>query len=282
VKTYSPLKPLSDDDLRLLAHIADIYASFPMVPCNTCQYCMPCPYGLDIPGIFSHYNKCINEGLIIEDRQDPEYAKARKAFLIGYDRSVPRLRQANHCIGCNHCLPECPQRINIPRKMQHIDRFVEELKRDGAELGTTVILSALSRTLDEGRYSCVIYNNGETRTFKQRGVLDLHDLVSEKSESLRGALMSDKIVGKGAAALKVLGGVKAIRTEVISTPALKMLTDNGIKAVFDTEVPYVENRRKTGQCPLDNRLQNVSTPNESWPVIQQFVADLRAGVDVMQ
>ena len=90
VKTYSPLKPLSDDDLHLLSQIADLYASFPMVPCNTCQYCMPCPYGLDIPGIFSHYNKCINEGLVVEDRQDPEYAKARKAFLVGYDRSVPR------------------------------------------------------------------------------------------------------------------------------------------------------------------------------------------------
>ena len=282
VKTYSPLKPLSDDDKRLLSQIADLYASFPMVPCNTCQYCMPCPYGLDIPGIFSHYNKCINEGLVVEDRQDPEYAKARKAFLVGYDRSVPRLRQANHCIGCNHCLPECPQRINIPREMQRIDRFVEELKRDGAEMGPTVILSALSRQLDEGRYSCVVYNNGQTRTFKQRGVLDLYDLVSRERDFLKGALMSDKIVGKGAAALMILGGVKGVRTEVVSTPALKMLTDNGIKVVFDTEVPYVENRRKTGQCPLDSRLQGVSTADESWPIIEQFVADLRAGVDVMQ
>ena len=166
--------------------------------------------------------------------------------------------------------------------MQRIDRFVEELKRDGAEMGATVILSALSRQLDEGRYSCVVYNNGQTRTFKQRGVLDLYDLVCRERDFLKGALMSDKIVGKGAAALMILGGVKGVRTEVVSTPALKMLTDNGIKVVFDTEVPYVENRRKTGQCPLDNRLQGVSTADESWPIIEQFVADLRAGVDVMQ
>lgn len=282
VKTYSPLKPLSDDDLHLLAQIADLYASFPMVPCNTCQYCMPCPYGLDIPGIFSHYNKCINEGLVIEDIKDPEYKKARKAFLVGYDRSVPRLRQANHCIGCNHCLPECPQRINIPREMKRIDRFVEELKRDGAEFGPAIILSALSRQLDEGRYSCVIYNNGQTHTYKQSGVQDLHDLLSGDSSLLKGAYMADKIIGKGAAAMMVLGGVVAVSTHVISTPALKMLRDSGIKVYFDTESPYIENRRKTGQCPLDNRLRDVSTAEECWPLIQQFVADLKAGVDVMQ
>ena len=40
------------------------------------------------------------------------YRKARQAFLVGYDRSVPRLRQANHCIGCDQCSPHCPQSIN--------------------------------------------------------------------------------------------------------------------------------------------------------------------------
>lgn len=282
VKTYSPLKPLSDDDLRLLAHIADIYASFPMVPCNTCQYCMPCPYGLDIPGIFSHYNKCINEGLVVEDIKDPEYKKARKAFLVGYDRSVPRLRQANHCISCNHCIPECPQRINIPQEMHRIDRFVEALKIGDADLGEMAVLASLLKQLDAGRLSCVISNNGEVSTYRQSGVQDLYDLLSEGGEKLKGALVADKIIGRGAAAMMVLGGVKAVNTHTISTPALQMLRNGGVKVYFDTEVDYIENRHKTGQCPLDSRLQNLTDPKECWPVIQQFVADLRAGVDVMQ
>lgn len=282
VKTYSPLKPLSDDDLRLLAHIADIYASFPMVPCNTCQYCMPCPYGLDIPGIFSHYNKCINEGLVVEDIKDPEYKKARKAFLVGYDRSVPRLRQANHCISCNHCIPECPQRINIPQEMHRIDRFVEALKIGDADLGEITTLATLLKQLDAGRLSCVISKDGEVTTYRQSGVQDLYDLLSEGGGKLKGALVADKIIGRGAAAMMVLGGVKAVNTHTISTPALQMLRNGGVKVYFDTEVDYIENRRKTGQCPLDSRLQNLTDPKECWPVIQQFVADLRAGVDVMQ
>ena len=54
----------------------------------------------------------------------------RRAFLIGYDRSVPRLRQANHCIGCGRCVEHCPQNIDIPAQMQRIDNFVEQLKQN--------------------------------------------------------------------------------------------------------------------------------------------------------
>lgn len=282
VKTYSPLKPLNDSEFELLEQIADIIANFPAVPCNTCQYCMPCPYGLDIPGIFSHYNKCLNEGNVIEDLKNPEYKKARKAFLVGYDRSVPRLRQASHCISCNHCIPECPQRINIPQEMHRIDRFVEALKIGDADLGEITTLATLLKQLDASRLSCVISKDGEVTTYRQSGVQDLYDLLSEGGGKLKGALVADKIIGRGAAAMMVLGGVKAVNTHTISTPALKMLRDGGVKVYFDTEVDYIENRRKTGQCPLDSRLQNLTDPKECWPVIRQFVADLRAGVDVMQ
>ena len=130
-RTYSPLQPISAEEDAFLMEIArDIY-NLKTIPCNECNYCMPCPYALDIPGIFSHYNKCIREGNMPTDRQHPEYSRRRRAFLVGYDRSVPRLRQANHCIGCRHCVPECPQGIDIPAEMQKIDLFVENLHRNG-------------------------------------------------------------------------------------------------------------------------------------------------------
>ncbi len=91
---------------------------------------MPCTYGLDIPAILLHYNKCVNEGNIPKSRQDEGYAEMRRAFLVGYDRSVPKLRQADHCVGCNECVSHCPQRIRIPREMQRIDKYVESLKQE--------------------------------------------------------------------------------------------------------------------------------------------------------
>lgn len=128
--TYSPLRPLTDDDFDMLEETAVEMTNYPSVPCTACEYCMPCPYGIDIPRIFAHYNKCINEGNFPVSRQDEDYRRARKAFLVGYDRSVPRLRQASHCIGCNQCAPHCPQTIDIPAQMQRIDNYVEKLKQN--------------------------------------------------------------------------------------------------------------------------------------------------------
>lgn len=130
IRTYSPLVPLTDAERQFLFDTADLIAGYPTIPCNDCKYCMPCPYGIDIPAVLLHYNKCVNEGNIPQDRQDENYRQARRAFLIGYDRSVPRLRQASHCIGCGQCVSHCPQSIDIPKELHRIDAFVERLKQE--------------------------------------------------------------------------------------------------------------------------------------------------------
>ncbi len=127
--TYSPLIPLNEQDYVFLEETAQLMLQYPTIPCNDCKYCMPCPYGIDIPGVLLHYNKCVNEGNVSRSSQDENYRKARRAFLIGYDRSVPRLRQADHCIGCGQCNEHCPQSIDIPAEMQRINNFVEQLKQ---------------------------------------------------------------------------------------------------------------------------------------------------------
>lgn len=129
LNSYAPLKALTQDDFKFLQETATQMMQFDTIPCNDCKYCMPCPYGIDIPAILLHYNKCLNEGNIPETSQDETYRKARRVFLIGYDRKVPKLRQASHCIGCGQCSPHCPQRIDIPKELQRIDNFAEQLKR---------------------------------------------------------------------------------------------------------------------------------------------------------
>ncbi|MDE6395159.1 MAG: 4Fe-4S dicluster domain-containing protein, partial [Duncaniella sp.] len=129
LRSFCPLTPLNDEETKFLYDTADLMVQYPTIPCNDCKYCMPCPYGLDIPAILQHYNKCINEGYVQADTQADNYRTARQAFLVGYDRSVPRLRQAAHCIGCSQCVPHCPQGINIPRELHKIDNYVEQLKQ---------------------------------------------------------------------------------------------------------------------------------------------------------
>lgn len=129
IRSFAPLKPLTEEENRFLFKTADLMMQYPTIPCNDCKYCMPCPYGIDIPAVLLHYNKCVNEGNVPEDAQAENYRQARRAFLVGYDRSVPRLRQASHCIGCNQCSIHCPQTIDIPKELTRIDNYVEELKQ---------------------------------------------------------------------------------------------------------------------------------------------------------
>lgn len=132
LRSFCPLKSLTGEENQFLFDTADLMMHYPTIPCNDCKYCMPCPYGLDIPAILLHYNKCVNEGNVPETREGEEYRRARRAFLVGYDRSVPRLRQASHCIGCGQCAPHCPQSIDIPGELHRIDDFVESLKQQKA------------------------------------------------------------------------------------------------------------------------------------------------------
>lgn len=129
--SYCPLVPLKEQGLRSLdTDIAQRIVGLENIPCNDCKYCMPCPYGIDIPAIFVHYNKCKNEGSLPMGIGDKEYRKHRRQYLISLDRVVPRERQPDHCIGCHQCEPHCPQSIRITRELHKISDMIEQLKRN--------------------------------------------------------------------------------------------------------------------------------------------------------
>ena len=130
LRSYCPFQPLTDEEKQFLFDTADLMMEYPTIPCNDCKYCMPCPYGIDIPAILVYYNKCVNEGFIQDDTRAENYRQTRRAFLVGYDRAVPKLRQASHCIACRQCVHHCPQSINIPVELARIDLFVERLKQN--------------------------------------------------------------------------------------------------------------------------------------------------------
>ena len=130
VETFSHFKPLNDEEKAFLMEMANLMEDYPTVPCNACSYCMPCPYGIDIPTIFRHYNDHVNSGEIAQSCEQDHFQRLKRRYLVSYDRAVETVRQADHCIGCGQCRPKCPQSIDIPRALRHIDRYVEKLKRE--------------------------------------------------------------------------------------------------------------------------------------------------------
>lgn len=128
----------------------------------------------------------------------------------------------------------------------------------------------LIKLLHEGQHSLVV-SNGDIRTFDGRGVSDLYKLFKEDPGFLRGASLTDKVVGKAAAALIALAGVKEVHADVISLSAFDLLIKGGIRVSYDRVVPHIINRTKTGWCPLETRCQESETPEECLIQIEAFM-----------
>ena len=128
VQTFSPLEVCTEAENTLLAAIADQLAGFPTIPCTTCSYCMPCPYGVDIPGNFAYYNEQVNSHVLpLPDKQAADYAARKQQFLEGMRKALPNAESwARSCADCEECLPKCPQQIRIPNQMS---RIVELLRK---------------------------------------------------------------------------------------------------------------------------------------------------------
>lgn len=137
-------------------------------------------------------------------------------------------------------------------------------------------MEELISMLHTGGYSCVIANGEKIRTFTQRGVADLYDLLTMEPEFLKGAIIADKVVGKGAAALMILGEIKELYTDVISTKALELFQKSEIKVDFTQEVPFIWNRNHTGWCPVETMCSEENSAGNILPLIRDFLERMRS------
>lgn len=81
---------------------------------------------------------------------------------------------------------------------------------------------------------------------------------------LSGAFAADKIVGKAAALLFILGKVTSIYAGVVSRPALDVFSAHGVSAQYGRVVSNIINRDKTGICPMEQAVLDIFDPEEAF------------------
>lgn len=124
--------------------------------------------------------------------------------------------------------------------------------------------------LHTGNHSLAV-ENGEVVTFDGRGVSDLYRLLNDNSAFLEGASVADKVVGKGAAALMILGKVRRVHADVISVPALELFRTSPVDVTYDRDVPHIINRRGDGVCPVETLCMACATAADCLPGINDFM-----------
>ena len=111
-------------------------------------------------------------------------------------------------------------------------------------------------------------------TSHERGVKPLLHLLKEKKGFLKGASVADKVIGKAAALLMVLGEIKEVHTLIISEPAIKVFEKHNIPCFYDKRVDRIINRTGDGLCPMETLCINVEEPQEAFEKILEKISKM--------
>ena len=121
-------------------------------------------------------------------------------------------------------------------------------------------------------YTCTACRAGESFASEEHGVRPLMRWLNEGTD-LSGASAADRIVGKAAAFLYVLLGVRTVYAPLMSVPARETLCAHGIE---DTVVPAIRNRTDTGFCPMESAVWDISDPHEAKAALERKISEMMA------
>ena len=103
ISIVDELSKFTKEDKQILEEVKEKYKELNSIPCTGCNYCMPCPFGVNIPKCFYEFNMDKISGC--------ENSSIQYKFHLHEDR------KAHNCTKCGKCIESCPQSINIPNEL---------------------------------------------------------------------------------------------------------------------------------------------------------------------
>jgi len=130
------------------------------------------------------------------------------------------------------------------------------------------------KELEKLEFSCVVFKNDELFCENGIGVKPIISWLDSDKDFFNGAFVADKIIGKAAALLLVLGKAKMVYGLVMSETAIEVFEKNNIPYSFGEKVPFIENRTATGMCPLEQSVVEIFQPSDGYVAIKSTIKEL--------
>lgn len=108
-------RSLSPNELAAVERARAAVAESYRVPCTGCNYCMPCPKGVNIPACFAAYNTSFAHGWMTGVQQ----------YVTSAGAMDERPHWASECVRCGACEHQCPQHIAIPDELDRVRRRLQ-------------------------------------------------------------------------------------------------------------------------------------------------------------
>ena len=122
--------------------------------------------------------------------------------------------------------------------------------------------------LQDGNFTCVLTDGDHLLTATDRGIQPLRHWL-QSGENFKNFVAADRVVGKAAAFLYVLLGVRAVYAEIISCPAAEVLNRYGIQLSYGTQVDAIRNRTGDGFCPMERAVWDLDDPQFAYNAIER-------------
>ena len=125
--------------------------------------------------------------------------------------------------------------------------------------------------------TCVVKKEDTVLHSTARGIAPLLGWIDANPDTLKGAVLADKVVGRAAAMLMVYSGISQVYAAVISKPAAECFEKHKIAYCYEKQVDYIVNRAGDGMCPMEQCCLNITSPEEAYHALKEKLAQMRAG-----